>query len=252
MSILHQFIQETEMAADVAENVVSFREARARRIRELADRWAQNTIEMGGEVKAVRDSFPTVPNTGAVKEGRPGWPEWCKENLGFDANHAATLIRIYETFGPGSAVAAPAGSAKLLEFLSRERVPEEARTEILDRIKSGEVIGKGKAERIVRERTAPKPSEARRIAQETGKPTAASDGNIYLGATKEQEKEAEDRRRVVYDVRRAVETFANMDMSADDFLAFALPHQLWNKSEEHQIQQAYNWMTDLIAAWEQR
>lgn len=251
MSILHQFIQETEMAAEIAENVVSFREARAKRIRRLAQQWADNTLQLGKELREVRDSFPTRSGRGAVAEERPGWSEWCDENLDFGATHAQRLIRIADVFG-GAGVPVPKGSARLLEFLARDTTPEAVRLEVVDRQSRGENIDSVTAKKIAARHAAPKPAEARQIARETGKPTQASDGNIYLGATKEQEKEAEERRRVVYDVRRAVETFAGIDMTAEDFLAFALPHQLWNKSEEHQLQQAYNWMTDLIAAWEQR
>lgn len=251
MSILNQFIQQAEADADMPSNVVSFREARAKRIRELAQRWAESAIELGRELLAVRDSFPTQRVSGASYV-RPEWDDWCTANLDFTAKHAARFIRIAEAFGQEAGTSRVTGSANLLEYLARDSIPKEVRDEIVDRINSGEKIGKGIAKKIVRERTAPKPDEARKIARETGKPTQASDGNIYLGATKEQEQQAEERRKTVYDLRRAVETFANMQISADEFLALALPHQLWNKAEEHQIQAAYEWLTDLVAAWERR
>lgn len=235
----------------VTDNVVSFREARARRIRELMAKWAENTVELGSELRAVRETFPTEPVAGRSYV-RPGWPEWCKENLDFSSKHAARLIQVAEVFGQRAQTNGLKGSAALLEYLSRDTVPDDVRQEIIERIDAGEPIGKGAAEKIVRERTAPKPDEARQIARETGKPTQASDGNIYLGATKEQEQEAEARRKTVYDVRRAVETFSTMQISAEDFLGLALPHQLWNKAEEYQLHTAYEWLTDLIAAWEAR
>lgn len=226
---------------EVTDNVVSFREARARRIRELAAEWAQNTIRLGQELLAVRETFP---------EDGAGWHEWIEANTDISRRQVSSLIRIARKFGGGGAATLVA-SGRVLDFLARDTTPEAGRNEVIERIASGETIGRKRAEEIIREHR-PKPSEARKIARETGKPTQASDGNIYLGATKEQEQEAEARRKTVYDVRRAVETFSTMQVSAEDFLALALPHQLWNKAEEYQLHTAYEWLTDLIAAWEAR
>lgn len=246
MSVLHQFVQEVEIDA---ETLVTFREAKAIRIRELANKWADNTLQLGYELKDVRDSFPIISGMGA-NFSRPGWAQWVADRVGFSESYASKLIRVAEVFPDRNAV--PNGvTVRVLEVLSYKTVPETARAEVLQRIEAGETIGRQKAKSIIDEHR-PSASEARQIARETGQPTAARDGKIYLGATKEQEQEAEDRRTIVYGVRRAVDTLAEMQMSGAEFITYAFKHQLWKVEEEHVITEAYEWLTDLVAAWEKR
>lgn len=255
MSILRQFIQETESMAnaELATNVVSFRDAKAKRIKELATAWAENTIQLGRELNEARDSFPEEKVGGAVKR-RPDWENWLKTNIGFSIDYANRLIRIWQTFGGKTAGLAAPASFKVLDYLSTGHVPDEAREQVIKRISAGETIGKGKAQNIVEavKTDAPPPSEANRIAKETGKPTLARDGNYYLGASKEEAAQTEARRRMVYGVRDAVKALAETEVTPAQFLKQALPHQLWSHDEEHLIGEALDWLTRLAAAWEKR
>jgi Protein of unknown function (DUF3102). len=251
MSSLNQFIQETEAMAASAGNVVSFREARAKRIRELGNKWTECTFQLGQELEAVKATFPKVAGRGSMHTV-PGWEEWLDKEVGIGLRYANSLIQIWEKFG-GTANSAVAGTSfRVLQFLARETVPESARDEVIERIQSGERVGKETAEKIAKIHAAPSPEEARKIARETGRPTLARDGNIYLGATKEQEKQIEARRELVYGVRHAIEALATVGMPADKFLKQAFPHQLWNAKEEHLIVEALGWLTDLKMAWERR
>lgn len=241
------------MAAEPATNVVSFREARAKRIKELANQWAENTIDLGKELRSAQETFPLVNVKGGVNR-RDGWANWLKTEIGFSEDHASKLIRIAETFDRNSGGTLVATSFKVLEYLSRRHITQEERAEVTERIQGGEKIGLGKAETIVEaiRTNAPKPEEARKIAKETGKPTLARDGNIYLGASKEQEKQSEARREMVFGVRRAIEALAGVGVTPKQFLKQALPHQLWTVDEEHVLDKALDWMSDLKSAWDER
>jgi hypothetical protein len=86
---------------------------------------------------------------------------------------------------------------KILEFLARETTPKAGRKEIMRRLKEGERVSRKRAKKIA-DKHRPKPKQAAKLARETGKPVLASDGYIYLGATDEQARKADERRTVVF------------------------------------------------------
>ena len=226
-------------------NILSnFLAVKKARILELMQSWTENTIELGKELKTVRDSFEK-----GDRGLRAGWNEWLKDEIGIAEGHARSLIRVADQFDGVNAELAT--SFSVLEYLSREHVPDEGRREVIKRIESGEQIGKGRAKEIVDEHR-PKPKEANQIAHDTGKPTLASDGYLYFGASKDEAKQIDDRRTAVYAVRRAVETLAEMEVSPHQFIQLALPHQLWTADNEGEIDKALKWLSALHAAWEHR
>jgi hypothetical protein len=223
------------------------REFRAKRIRELMVDLAKNTLTLGKELKEAQDEFPLEQTRGGL--ARPGWKQWLKNDIGLSENHALTLIRIYSKLG--ARVQGLPASIKTLKLLCRDRTPESARQEIIGRIRKGERLSTKESRKIVTKHY-PKPAEANRIARETGRPTAASDGNIYFGASKEKAKALEERRSVVFAVRRAVEVLATMKVTPTQFLEYALPHQLHKFDEHGRLKRAAGWMNALNAAWERR
>ena len=252
MKSVTKFAKEAKNAVITEDNVVAFRKAKAVLLHELGEKWAENTIEIGRELVAVRDTFPQR-HPSNHRSPRPGWHDWIKTDCEFERSHTNQFIRIYEKFG----VAGLPGikSSELLGYLSRDTVPDDVREEIVKRIKGGEIIGKRKAVGIVKERTTPqipKPSKARKIARDTGVPTQASDGNIYFGATEKQEVEINKRIEIVGGIRNAIERIAEVEMTAEEFLEYALPHQLWKHDEVDQIHDASNWLNDLMKAWKDR
>lgn len=219
---------------------------RAEKIRGLMANMVKNTIAIGAELAKAYESFPIGP-----KGQRMGWKTWLKEQCNIKQNWAGTLIRTNQKFGHllGNAERVP--SASVLEFLARDSVTDAARTEVIIRHRKGEKISKKKAKAIARKHL-PGPKAANKQARETGKPVEASDGYVYLGATDEQMYKAAQRRTVVYGAREAIETLSAIQLTATEFLEFALPHQLWRKDNQQQIEQAYGWLGDLRKEWEKR
>jgi hypothetical protein len=226
-------------------NMTTYRAKKAERIRELMQRWADNGIKLGIELREARETFEIGP-----RGLRIGWEKWLKSEIGFRSRYANSFIQVADKFGDlGPHVAGV--SFRVLRFLARESTPEEAKKEVLRRAQGGEKIGHVKAKRIA-DTHRPPPKQANEIARETGKPTLASDGFVYLGGTKEEVKESTERRTLVYAVRRAINTLSSVEVSPNQFLETALPHQLWTKREERQIDDALRWLTALKAAWSVR
>lgn len=216
-------------------------EAHAKRIHKLLEAWADNTIELGTELKAARDQFPRVGTR------RPGWKNWVKSEAGISVDHAYNLIRVADKFGGRQL---PKGvSREIMRYLTVKKVPESAETEIISRIGKGETISKRHAQKIIKEHRFPKPTEANKQAKETGQPVQASDGYIYFGTSKADAQAGEDRRTVVYGVRRAIETLAEIELTPLNFIKFMLPHQRWDHTEEKQIEKAREWLNELAKEW---
>lgn len=234
---------EQEMA-----QVATLRDGIALRIKDLSQRWAENTIALGRELKRARDTFPMSGDG-----NRPGWYAWLEKNIGWHPSHAATLIRISEKFGKTVGSGEIGLSYKVLTFLAREHTPDEGVKEVFERAKRGEVIGLDKAKEIVEpHREYPKPKEANQLARDTGKAVLASDGNYYFGASKEAAEAYERKLKIVYTVRRAIEDLAAVGMTASAFLKYADKHQLWRANEEHLLTEAHEWLSDLLQEWEAR
>lgn len=232
--------------SQVVSIATSYREASARRIRELLQSWTENTLELGAELRTARDSFAVGP-----RQSRPGWEEWLQKEIGLSENWAGQLIRVADKFGDLLAGGQKLPSMKVLSFLTHENIPETGRVEVIDKVARGERVGLTRAKEIV-DQHRPTPKEADRIAKETGKPTHASDGNIYFGSDKDKVKQAEQVRTMVFDVRRAVETLATMDVTPADFIKQCPAHLRWKDKEEHMIGDALDWLRGLNKAWDSR
>jgi hypothetical protein len=244
------------LPAPTPANMTTFRAIKAKRIRELMVEWAENSIQLGIELKAARDSFPSLQETLTKGlrsrrnwKGRPGWEKWLKAETGLTLARAATYIRIGDRFA-NKAVRGfvPVNILKILTFAS---TPKSAVDEIIERTNAGERF-KDKTAKAIIDKHRPSPAKANEIARKTGKPQLASDGFLYLGASQESVKEAAERRTVIYAVRRAIETLAGVEITPNQLIEWALPHQLWNKKEEAEIDDAARWLNALKAAWSVR
>lgn len=223
------------------------RDASAKRIRELMVDWTQNTIDIGAELVKARETFPVNPRRPTE---RPGFMKWCKQQTGLGPTQIHILIQIREKFG-----VLPAGrrlAYKVMETLARDYVPEAARKEAIERSERGERIGRKAAKEIADRHRLPSPKAANTQAKEEKRPVLASDGYIYFGTDPDKAKEGEDRRTMVYGVRRALETLGGIELTAGQFLNYALPHQLWTTEEGKIIKQALRWLASLDAAWDKR
>lgn len=246
-------------------NTYYVRQAKVRLIKNITEEIGKNTFELGRHLKELRETFLAPP----LKEGDdkrqskyPGWYEFSQEELGMSRTLADRIIKIYEQFKDRdvSSRVLNYGSA-VLGLIAPESVPEEIRQSVIEKIESGEKVTVRQVRRSLREalerrglQVAPTPSVARAQAREIGAPVQASDGNIYFGATPEEAKEMDRRRATVYGVRDACATINDLakTMTAEEFLNYALPHQLWKATDEHHIEKASTWLNELKTAWEKR
>ena len=137
-------------------------------------------------------------------------------------------------------------------LLASPKVPESARQEAIKRSESGVHVSYTDAKKIVKVHKHPPPKAANMQAKEEGRPVLASDGYIYFGTDPGRAKEGEDRRTMVYGVRRALDALGNIHLTGNQFLLYAMPHQLWDAEEGKIIKRALRWLTSLDEAWDNR
>jgi hypothetical protein len=197
--------QEDNMA-----EIATMRDGIAARIKDLSKRWAANTVALGLEFRKARDTFP--------QQGihRPGWREWLTTETGWTSRHALKFVSIAEKF---DGVEVRHLSHAVLDYLSRDMIPESARQEVITRTQAGEVMGRGKAKSVV-EKHLPTPAQAMKEARETGKLIHARDGHIYSGATEDEMMAHSQRRHVIYKMKDNITEIAECELT---------PHQ-WIKS----------------------
>lgn len=230
--------QEDEMA-----KVATLRDGIAARIRELSQRWAENTIALGREFIRARDSFPIVgPNH------RPGWREWISKETGWSADHAITFVRIADKFGRGASTIKL--SHEVMRFISSSKTPADGADEVIRRAKKGEVIGLDKAKEIVKP-FLPTRSQAIKEAAETGRLIAARDGKLYSGASEDQMAAYSERREAVYAVRRAVKEIADCEFTPGQWVKAAEAHWL-AEFRLADIDAAIKWLTQVRPLVEKR
>src|SRR5215831_9773998 len=187
--------------------VVVDREAIAKRIHTLMQDWAENTLDLGAELVKVRETFPLNPKR---SDEYPGFMKWCRQHTGLSTTQIISLVKIYEKFGHRRADTRL--SQRVMAVLSTNSVPEAARDEAIERSLRGEALGRKQAKEIADKHRLPSPKAAHAQAKAEGRPVQASDGNIYFGTDPNKAKEGEDRRTMVYGVRRALETLGSIQL----------------------------------------
>jgi len=90
----------------------------------------------------------------------------------------------------------------------------------------------------------PSPTDATKIARETGRMVAASDGHVYSGATEEEGANHVRRRQQTYGAIDAINTLADCPLGAGDWIAQAEAHWL-NGLDLGAIDAAIDWLTEL-------
>ena len=92
----------------------------------------------------------------------------------------------------------------------------------------------------------PSPKEAREVARATSRLVAASDGNLYSGATEEEGAEHTRRRDQSYFVIDAINAIVDCGVSPKQWCEELMPHWL-NRFEFGRIEAAIDWLTGLKA-----
>ena len=231
----------------LVESGESYREAAAARIKGLMRDWTANTLALGAELAKVAETFPV-----SVKRPheRPGFAKWAMRETGLGHSHISSLLMIHAKFGGRGGKHQLAGN--VMRLLVAKDVPESARIEVRDRSERGEHIGHGEAKKIAAKHKLPSAKAANAQAKDEGRPVLASDGYIYFGTDPGRAKEGEDRRTMVYGVRKALDTLSGINLTGRQFLDYALPHQLWTPDEGRVIKAALRWLTSLDTAWDER
>jgi hypothetical protein len=218
----------------------------AKSIKELMRDWTSNTLALGAELTNARATFPEHPK-------RPGYylgfSKWAKQTTGLSDRYVRTLIQVHQKFD-GIRGSDRLGH-KVMRLLIAKDVPESARIEARDRAARGEHLTTKDAKKIVKAHL-PTAKEANQQAKEEGRPVFARDGNIYFGTDAMKAKEGENRRTMIYGVRKALDTLGNINLTGREFLSYALPHQLWDAEEAPIIKKALRWLTMLDTAWDNR
>jgi hypothetical protein len=232
---------------EIGHNTETYRDAAAKRIKELMHNWTANTLALGAELAQAAETFPVSPKR---PDERPGFMKWAKQATGLSQSHIYSLVTVHQKFGH-RASGVRLGQ-EVMFFLSRKDVPESARLEAVDRAERGERITAKDAKKIARVHRLPTAKAANEQAKEEGRPVLARDGFIYFGTDPGRAKEGEDRRTMVYGVRKALDTLGNIHLTGRQFLDYALPHQLWDEEEAKIIKQALRWLMSLSDAWDSR
>jgi len=218
----------------------------ANEIRGLMKDWINNTLKVGSalararQILAARSGANPTYKRGVVL---PGWSKWLKDEVNLSTDQASRLIRCHERLSdkPG----AEHLSAKVMRMLSHDQVPREAIVEVIELAKKRGI--KPRETKEVVKKYLPKPSEANQKARDTGKPHLASDGNYYFGHTKEEAEAVEQQRTLIYGIRRAVKAMSDVadEITPLQFLSKAHLHQLWNRDNERELNNATKWLTEL-------
>lgn len=217
-------------------STVSFLDMKARRIKDLSEKFAENAVALGIEFRQARERFPAKGGALHKNASRPGWEDWVKANTGWSRTHAVNFIRIADKF-EGRAVSGM--SFRVLELLARDTVPDEAVNDVLSRGR----MGREAAKEIIAKHL-PTPSQAIKEAQERGRLIAARDGNTYSGADENEIAAYSERRREVYAIRDAIERIASCPFTAKQWVEAAEDHWLAPLSLG-QVEQAFKWLDKL-------
>jgi hypothetical protein len=228
----------------------------ADRIRTLMSNIAVNAIALGGELAKAKQRFKALP-----KKMRPqkNWEAWVQAEFHISVSWASVMIRAAGTAkAHGGTAHIKKHSPNVLALLTAKpskALPQSALTEIKERIDKGEHVSRDKARAITRkhrkptEQKMPSPTEAKDIAVKHGIIVAASDGRLYTGASDEAIRAIDDQRTVVYSVREAIATIANLKAMPEEFMKLMSPHQRWTRDEEWMIEEAHLWLCELHQRW---
>lgn len=246
-------LTETPVARKDDSNLDAMLDAAAARIRRLMKDWTANTLALGSELATAAKRFSNTPG----KMGRPRlfdarFVKWAQQTTGLSNRQVEQLVAIHEKFGQAKRETLEHLPQRVMKMLVKGDVPENARREAIDRAEKGEQIDTSRAKEIIRAHKHPTPKAANQQAKEEGRPVLASDGYIYFGTDPARAKEGEDRRTMIYGVRRALDTLGSIHLTGRQFMAYALPHQLWSADEAKIIKRALHWLQSLDEAWDNR
>lgn len=219
--------------------------------------------------KSVDAIFKTASDLYSARHdlGEKPFFEMVRQDLSFSPNIAGRLLKIGgdERLKSTSRSSLPA-SWRILEALTRLKDEDfewaRERGLIHDKVSLRSVDAINGARRIPEGETwggnrnvttLPKPSEARDIARETGRFVAASDGNIYSGATEEEGREYREKRSQTYGLIDAIRLIASQSFKGhpSEWLDDAEPWQLREFHKDDCVA-AWGWLKELLAEMDER
>jgi hypothetical protein len=158
MTMVVEEVQPKKTAKRAKQSDDAIRKAAAVQIRKLTKSWGENSVALGLEFLKVRETFPQKGSNGGRRAAqhaeRPGWRDWIEANTDWSVRQVNTFIRVAERFGTRKL--SPVLSQRVLEFLAREHVPEEAVEAVMARAGNGEQVTREQAEEIAAKEPRPK------------------------------------------------------------------------------------------------
>jgi hypothetical protein len=241
--------------------IEQFRKETAKEIRTLIEAIESNSLRVGSLLLEVYDTFK-------IEGGTTSFRQWLKdEKISLNYHTAFKYMRVAKKVRSGKleklSMLVP---FSILDELAGNNVPNEVITEIEEWADEGEVTVQEVRDFVKQHRppkpenALPSPNEANRIAREMRADgdyhmVLASDENYYFGHTKEEAQMIENKIKVIYGVREAIDTLAGMESSGftpEKFIEQMLPHQRWTEEEEHRLELAARWIQQLVAVWRRR
>lgn len=122
----------------------------AEAIRRLLEKTAMNIVQIGLLLRLVHGVL-----------GREHFQQWLQQEFQWSQSVASNYMRAAERFAEIDCLSHFQPSA--LYVLARRKTPETARLEAIQRARSGELITKSRAERLVRQHSSPGPASLRQI-----------------------------------------------------------------------------------------
>jgi len=165
--VLHSGFDYTPLEGKVAERVRSA----ADRIRQKVLKTLDTLVEIGDDLRAVKDDLP---------HGEFG--KWLKAEFGWSERLAQNFMSVALRFGPKSAIISDLPIAPTAAYLlAAPSVPDEARVTALERAECGQPISVAVAKEIV--------AEAKKMATKKAKPVAPDKLGLRLLKVLERYKE---------------------------------------------------------------
>ena len=231
---------------------VEFAEASKRRaeaIRQADASAGQNLLDMGRLLIEQRAALAEGTKRRGLRGGDT-WLAWLRGELGWNGHaHAHRLIQISETFGDFDRRSISNLGFKKMMLLARKNTSPEVRGKVIEMARKGEAPTEKEIQKMRQgEDVAPAPSEAKKKAQETGKPVIGSDQRVYSPLEESKSAEYLHRRDRTYEMIDCVTFLSGMDMKAATAIKQAEKH--WLKDLNiGEIEAAQKFLGDLLVAY---
>lgn len=243
--------------AQLDSDAAEFVQVWTRRIKSLAKRVASDVVDIGFGLSEVKEEL-----------GRGHWLPWLDAEFGWTDRQAERFIRVYAAFESDNLSNLAPIDVSALYLLAAPSTPEPAREAVKETAAEGQPVKHSQAKAAVgaakqakaegkppEEQKAaakeaarlPTPSQARKLAAETGGYVQASDGFLYSSKPKEQEQAEAAHRDRIFAYLNPIRAIAEAQQEPEDWLA-ELPDYMRDKVDRH-LGRAHERLSRLMEKW---